>query len=125
MNIDWSKSPAGTTHWAPESEDFHESWYKQVGSSWFCTAVGSYREFRSGWYGLGCQFHREGLVARPTFREILREHESGDGFTFTTQDPKSAFAMAEKMVFSGKRYAISLSGVKGGEWTVVVTEKPL
>lgn len=56
------------------------------------------------------------------FKETLREHESGNGFTLTTLDPKSAFEMAEKMVFSGKNYSIQLSGVKGGKWVVVVTE---
>lgn len=54
--------------------------------------------------------------------EVLREHEDGTGFTLTTLDPKSAFAMAEKMAFSGNRYSIKLSGVKGGEWVVVVDE---
>jgi hypothetical protein len=54
--------------------------------------------------------------------EILREHEDGTGFTLTTLDPNSAFAMAEKMAFSGNRYSIKLSGVKGGEWVVVVDE---
>lgn len=54
--------------------------------------------------------------------EVLREHEDGTGFTLTTQDAASAFAMAEKMAFSGNDYSIKLSGVKGGEWVVVVTE---
>lgn len=54
--------------------------------------------------------------------ETLREHEDGTGFTLTTLDPKSAFSMAEKMVFSGNRYSIKLSGVKGGEWVVVVDD---
>lgn len=54
--------------------------------------------------------------------EVLREHEDGTGFTLTTQDAASAFAMAEKMAFSGNRYSIKLSGVKGGEWVVVVDE---
>lgn len=54
--------------------------------------------------------------------ETLREHEDGTGFTLTTLDPKSAFAMAEKMVFSGNNYSIKLGGQKGGEWVVVVTE---
>lgn len=54
--------------------------------------------------------------------EILREHEDCTGFTLTTQDAASAFAMAEKMAFSNKNYSIKLSGVKGGEWVVVVTE---
>lgn len=122
MNIDFSKAPQGATHWGPETSDFHESWYKQVGSSWFCVAVDSYREFKSSWYGLGCQFQRNDLVARPSFKEVLREHEDGTGFTLTTLDPKSAFAMAEKMAFSGNDYSIKLSGQKGGEWVVVVTE---
>lgn len=56
------------------------------------------------------------------FAETLRENADGTGFTLTTIDPKSAFAMAEKMAFSGKDYSIKLSGVKGGEWVVVVEE---
>lgn len=55
--------------------------------------------------------------------ETLREHEDSTGFTMTTLDPKSAFAMAEKMAFSGKNYSIKLGGQKGGEWVVVVDEK--
>lgn len=54
--------------------------------------------------------------------EVLREHEDGTGFTLTTQDAASAFAMAEKMAFSGNDYSIKLSGVKGGEWVVIVDE---
>lgn len=56
------------------------------------------------------------------FMETLREHEAGNGFTLTTDNPSSAFHTAEKMIFSGKKYSIQLSGVKGGEWTLVVTE---
>lgn len=54
--------------------------------------------------------------------EVLREHEDGTGFTLTTKDARSAFSMAEKMAFSGKKYSIKLGGQKGGEWVVVVTE---
>jgi len=55
--------------------------------------------------------------------EVLREHEDGTGFTLTTLDPKSAFAMAEKMAFSGNDYSIKLGGQKGGEWVLVVDKK--
>ena len=58
----------------------------------------------------------------PQATEVLREHEDGTGFTLTTLDPKSAFAMAEKMVFSGNNYSIKLGGQKGGEWVLVVDE---
>lgn len=54
--------------------------------------------------------------------EVLREHEDGTGFTLTTLDPKSAFAMAEKMAFSGKDYRIKLGGQKSGNWVVEVDE---
>lgn len=54
--------------------------------------------------------------------ETLREHEDGTGFTLTTLDPKSAFAMAEKMAFSGNRYSIKLGKEPGKEWVVVVDE---
>ena len=27
MDIDWSKAPEGATHWMPESEDWHKSWF--------------------------------------------------------------------------------------------------
>lgn len=52
--------------------------------------------------------------------EKMTEHETGDGFTLVTNSHYSAFAMAEKMAFAG--YSIQLSGIKGGDWTVVVTE---
>ena len=52
--------------------------------------------------------------------EKMTEHETGDGFTLVTNSHYRAFAMAEKMAFSG--YSIQLSGFKGGEWTVIVTE---
>ena len=52
--------------------------------------------------------------------EILREHEDGSGFTMTTLDQKSAFAMAEMMALSGNNYSIKLRGQKGGEWVVTV-----
>lgn len=52
--------------------------------------------------------------------EKMTEHETGDGFTLVTNSHYRAFAMAEKMAFSG--YSIRLSGIKGGDWTVVVTE---
>lgn len=54
--------------------------------------------------------------------EVLREHEDGTGFTLTTLDPKSAFAMAEKMAFSGKHYSIKLSKEPGQAWVVVVDD---
>lgn len=52
--------------------------------------------------------------------EKMTEHETGDGFTLVTNSHYSAFAMAEKMAFAG--YSVHLSGIKGGDWTVVVTE---
>lgn len=52
--------------------------------------------------------------------EKMTEHETGDGFTLVTNSHYRAFAMAEKMAFSG--YSVQLSGVKGDDWTVVVTE---
>lgn len=52
--------------------------------------------------------------------EKMTEHETGDGFTLVTNSHYRAFAMAEKMAFAG--YSIQLSGVKGGDWSVVVTE---
>jgi len=52
--------------------------------------------------------------------EKMAEHETGDGFTLVTNSHYSAFAMAEKMALAG--YSVQLSGIKGGDWTVVVTE---
>lgn len=54
--------------------------------------------------------------------EVLREHEDGTGFTLTTQDGRRAFAMAEKMVFSGKKYSIKLGKEAGQDWILVVDE---
>lgn len=54
--------------------------------------------------------------------EVLREHEDGTGFTMTTKDARSAFSMAEKMAFSGKKYSIKLGKEPGADWVVVVTE---
>lgn len=54
--------------------------------------------------------------------EVLREHEDGTGFTLTTQNAASAFAMAEKMALSGNDYSIKLGKEPGGDWVVVVTE---
>lgn len=33
--IDWSKAPAGATHFGPENEEWHEAWYKLDGDEWF------------------------------------------------------------------------------------------
>jgi hypothetical protein len=33
--IDWSKAPAGATHFGPESEEWIEVWYKLDGGKWF------------------------------------------------------------------------------------------
>lgn len=33
---DISKAPPGATHWAPDSGQFCESWYRQEGDLWFC-----------------------------------------------------------------------------------------
>lgn len=52
--------------------------------------------------------------------EKMTEHETGDGFTLVANSHYRAFAMAEKMAFAG--YSVQLSGFKGGDWTVVVTE---
>lgn len=54
------------------------------------------------------------------FTETLRTNETDTGFTMLTNDSSSAFAMAEKMAFAG--YKVKLSGVKGGEWEVIVSE---
>lgn len=56
------------------------------------------------------------------FSETLREHEDGTGFTLTTKDARSAFSMAEKMVFSGKKYSIKLGKQPGSDWVLVVDE---
>lgn len=50
----------------------------------------------------------------------INENQESTGFTMLTADCSQAFKMAEKMAFSG--YRVSLSGVKGGPWTVIVTE---
>lgn len=50
----------------------------------------------------------------------LQENEESTGFRMVTSKPREAFEMAEKMAFAG--YRVSLSGVKGELWTVVVTE---
>lgn len=70
----------------------------------------------------GVEFQVQAAPENSKFTETLREHESGNGFTLTTLDAGSAFAMAEKMAFSGINYSIQLSGVKGGDWVVIVTE---
>ena len=31
---DWSKAPAGATHWGPESEDWLECWYRLSERGW-------------------------------------------------------------------------------------------
>lgn len=31
---DWSKAPAGATHWGPESEDWLECWYRYTLKGW-------------------------------------------------------------------------------------------
>jgi len=54
--------------------------------------------------------------------EVLREHEDGTGFTLTTKDARSAFSMAEKMAFSGKKYSIKLGKRPGQDWVLVVDE---
>ena len=54
--------------------------------------------------------------------EVLREHEDGTGFTLTTKDARSAFSMAEKMAFSGKKYSIKLGKQPGEDWVLVVDE---
>lgn len=56
------------------------------------------------------------------FAEVLREHEDGTGFTLTTKDARSAFSMAEKMAFSGKKYSIKLGKQPGEDWVLVVDE---
>lgn len=33
---DISKAPPGATHWAPEKDQFAESWYRYEGDEWFC-----------------------------------------------------------------------------------------
>lgn len=34
--IDWSIAPEGATHYGPENEKWHASWYKLDGGEWFC-----------------------------------------------------------------------------------------
>lgn len=62
---DWNEAPQGATHWAPETDDYHESWYKKDGESWACMAVDSYRAFTSPWFYLGTYTPRIDLEQRP------------------------------------------------------------
>jgi hypothetical protein len=55
--------PLGATHWAPDTDEFNESWYKFDPDSncWYHVCVDSYREFGSGWYGQGKRMLRDDL----------------------------------------------------------------
>lgn len=116
----FSEAPEDATHWGPETVDHHASWYKQVGSSWSCIAVDSYRVFKSPWYGLGCQFSREDLIVIPAPVETLTEHPAGNGFTFTCTRAKPVFQMAEHSVRNG--YSVKISKEPGKPWAAIVTE---
>lgn len=59
QEIPWHEAPAGTTHYAPESEDFQyaESWYCFENGEWYC--VNTYNAWRvvnrgiKAWHNIG------------------------------------------------------------------------
>ena len=61
----WEQAPVDATHWGPETRDYYESWYRQIGDSWLCCAAEARKEFKAGWYGLGERMTRKDLEARP------------------------------------------------------------
>lgn len=56
--MDMSKAPQGATHWAPETNDYEESWYKFDGQSW--SGVNAYwaDHLPTRWYGYGVSLKR-------------------------------------------------------------------
>lgn len=37
-DINWSKGPADATHWGPDTDVYHECFYKKDGDSWVFAA---------------------------------------------------------------------------------------
>jgi hypothetical protein len=63
--IPWPAAPDGTTHYAPESEDFQyaESWYRFENGEWYC--VNTYNAWRVVNRGLEAWCHRGKTLKRP------------------------------------------------------------
>jgi hypothetical protein len=55
---DLSKMPEGASHWAAETDDHMEAWYKHDGQSWSCLNTYWAAENPNSWYGLGTSLKR-------------------------------------------------------------------
>lgn len=69
--IPWHEAPTGATHYAPESSDWLESWYKLVDGEWY--GVNTYNAYRVSEVGLGVWEHYGKTLQRPMADLVERE----------------------------------------------------
>lgn len=62
---EWKDAPEDAMFLAPETDDYHASWYKLEDECWFCVSTDAYRVFNSPWYALGRRMLRDDLEPRP------------------------------------------------------------
>jgi hypothetical protein len=71
--IPWHEAPAGTTHYAPESDDFQyaESWYRFENGEWY--GVNTYNAYRVANRGLEAWKHYGKTLKRQMTDLVERE----------------------------------------------------